>query len=164
MEAFLRNLLPKVKYRTKIKKLKSAMSIDLSLESGELICQSLFLSYTDAVRQAVRQEGLTKTSLDFDLQKKLLLQNFRTISKSCITSWCGGKNEWKFPHLSVVARCLLGSAALAATVKVDNGLAGLFTSVELVDMKIFVIRNKEFLRFDSIKEDDVLPKHTRSKN
>ena len=68
------------------------------------------------------------------------------------------ENKEKFPHLSVVARCLLGSAASAATVEVDNGLSGLYTpknrastAVELVDMKIFVRRNKAYLNFDTIK-------------
>ena len=60
---------------------------------------------------------------------------------------------------------MLGSAASGATstVNVDNGLAGLFTpknqgstSVEMGDMKIFVRRNKVFLRFDTIKQ---IPHH-----
>ena len=58
-----------------------------------------------------------------------------------------------------MARCLVGIAPSSASVEVYNGVAGHFVprqkssgSTQILEMKIFIKRNKEFIDWDSIEE------------
>ena len=78
-------------------------------------------------------------------------------------------NKTKFPYLSQVARCLLGSQTSSGCVELDNGLAGLYTSKnrssissEMLEIKLFCNRNKEdffdWNKLEKIDEVDI-PKY-----
>ena len=69
------------------------------------------------------------------------------------------ENTIKFPIMSNVAQCLLGSNVSSSMVEVDNGIAGMYiprsrvsTATDTIEMKIFINRNKKFLDWNKIRE------------
>jgi hypothetical protein len=68
------------------------------------------------------------------------------------------KKKFDYPFLSEVARCLIASEASAAAIELDIGVAGMFlpknrksTRPVLLEMKLFIKRNKEFLDWNKVE-------------
>lgn len=80
----------------------------------------------------------------------------RADQKDILAWW--KRKEYLYPDLAVVARALLASEASSGAIELDIGVAGMFvpknrlsTRSSLLEMKIFIKRNEEFLDWDSVE-------------
>jgi hypothetical protein len=114
--------------------LAEEMSDLMNLESTESKVRQSFYRYS-------REQAIPKTRKE----------------QEDILEWWKSK-QYEYPYLSVVARCLLATEASSGTIEVDNGIGGLFvpknrlsTESSLLEMKLFVKRNEEFLYWNMVK-------------
>ncbi len=88
--------------------------------------------------------------------KETNIPRLRKNQKDILSWWRNNRHE--YPYLSQVARCLLGSSASSGTIELDFGVAGMYVNKSqlstrpfLLEMKIFIKRNEEFLDWNTVE-------------
>ena len=109
-----------------------------------------------------------ETNLNMDSTESKIRQSFnrycrendapstRKDQKDILAWWKTKQHD--YPYLSVVARAILGSEASSGAIELDIGIAGMFvpknrlsTRASLLEMKIFIKRNEEFIDWNSVE-------------